>query len=415
MLQAQAMDAIAAAWEALHRGDRAGAKSLAERALALWPESSDAMLLLALSEAVLVRRKELCARAVDLAASRAARSTLIPGRFGADSAGLACLRAMAALGRCEWALGDNSEALALGYEVLALDAADPLRFVPEVVSWLVEDAQLEPARGLAVMHHREGGLFGSFWPYVRALIAFAWSGADGENPERWLRQAMEMDPGTAKAILLVASRPVDAPRQVADAIGSAWNSVPGAAEWLARALEGETGPAARHGDDGLLREILRAAPNVGVPAAREIAVRLRATGWVEEAEPVVVGGLPAAELHLDTHFLFQVSLPVHHLPEDSPAGMLAAAGAAVLEKRPEGPYTRVTMAPTVRQALSAVGRVEGADAERVVQGWLRRAGYGAGLEARMLQMVDEWNGGAPRAPAALPLVGLPPGDPSRWN
>ncbi|MBW3656630.1 MAG: hypothetical protein KY444_11045, partial [Gemmatimonadetes bacterium] len=214
MLHAQAMDAIAAAWEALHRGDRAGAKSLAERALALWPESSDAMLLLALSEAVLPRRKELCARAVDLAASRAWRSTLIPGRFGADSAGLACLRAMAALGRCEWALGDNSEALALGYEVLALDAADPLRFVPEVVSWLVEDGQLEPARGLAVMHHREGGLFGSFWPYVRALIAFAWSGADGENPERWLRHALEMDPGTAKSILLVASRPVDAPRQV---------------------------------------------------------------------------------------------------------------------------------------------------------------------------------------------------------
>jgi hypothetical protein len=73
------------------------------------------------------------------------------------------------------------------------------------------------------------------------------------------------------------------------------------------------------------------------------------------------------------------------------------------------------MAPTVRQALSAVGRMEGADVERVVQGWLRRAGYGAGLEARMLQMVEEWNGGAPRAPAAFPVVGLPPGDPSRWN
>jgi hypothetical protein len=400
MLHAQAMDAIAAAWEALHRGDRAGAKSLAERALALWPESSDAMLLLALSESVLARRKELCARAVDLAASRASRSTLIPGRFGADSAGLACLRAMAALGRCEWALGDNSEALALGYEVLALDAADPLRFVPEVVSWLVEDGQLEPSRGLAVMHHREGGLFGSFWPYVRALIAFAWSGADGENPERWLRHALEMDPETAKSILLVASRPVDAPRQVADAIGSAWNSVPGAAEWLARALEGETGPAARHGDDGLLREI---------------AARLRATGWVEEAEPVVVGGLPAAELHLDTHFLYQVSLPVHHIPEESPAGMLAAVGAAVLEKRPEGPYTRVTMAPTVRQALSAVCRMEGADPERVVQGWLRRAGYGAGLEARMLAMLDEYRGTAPRPPAPLPPVALPSSDPTRWN
>jgi hypothetical protein len=58
---------------------------------------------------------------VDLAGSRA---SLIPARFGADSAGLACLRAMAALGRCEWALGDNT------------------------------------ARGLAVMHHREGGIFG---------------------------------------------------------------------------------------------------------------------------------------------------------------------------------------------------------------------------------------------------------------
>ena len=415
MLHAQAMDAIAAAWEALHRGDRPGAKSLAERALALWPESSDAMLLLGLAETVLPRRKELCARAVDLAASRASRSTLIPGRFGADSAGLACLRAMAALGRCEWAMGSNADALSLGYEVLALDAADPLRFVPEVVSWLVEDGQLEPARGLAVMHHREGGIFGSFWPYVRALIAFAWSGADGENPDRWLRHALEMDAPTAKAILGVASRPVDAPRQVADAIGSAWSSVPGAAEWLARALEGETGPAALQGDDGLVREILRATPNIGVPAAREIARRLRATGWVEEAEPVVVvGGLSAAELHLETHFLYHVSCAAPRLSDDTPAGKLAAAGAPIIAQRPEGPYTRLTLAPTVRQALLAVSRMDGADPERVVRGWLRRAGYGAGLDARMPQLVEEWKGLSPRAPV-LPRVDLPPGDPSRWN
>jgi hypothetical protein len=416
MHHAQAMDAIAAAWEALHRGDLAGARELAERALALWPESSDAMLLLGLSETVLPRRRELCARAVDLAASRAARSSLMPGRFGADSAGLACLRAMAALGRCEWALGNNAEALALGYEVVALDAADPLRFVPEVVSWLVEDGQLEPARGLAVMHHREGGLWGSFWPYARALIAFAWSGADGESPDRWLRHALELDPATGRALLGAAARSVDAPRAVAEALGSAWSAVPGAAEWLAGALEGEAAAAARHADDGLVREIVRAAPRVGVPAAREIARRLRATGWVEEADPVlVVGGLSAAELHLDTYFLFHASLDTPKPRDDSPAGLLMAAGAPLLAQRSEGPYTRLTLAPTVRQALAAVARIKDAEPERLVQGWLRRAGYGAGLEARFAQLAEEWRSTAGRPPAALPLFGPPPRDPSRWN
>jgi len=192
--------------------------------------------------------------------------------------------------------------------------------------------------------------------------------------------------------------------------------VPGAAEWLARALDGETGSAALHGDDGLLREILRAAPNVGVPGARDIARRLRETGWVEEAEPVVmVGGLDAAELHLDTHFLFHASLAVPHPMDGTPAGMLAATGAPLLSQRVEGAYSRLTLAPTVRQALTALSRMDGVEPVRVVQGWLRRAGYGAGLEPRMLQLVDEWQRAAPRPSAALAGVPLPSGDPSRWN
>lgn len=173
------MALIAKGWHAIDHNDVAAARSFGEKALAVWPESSDATLLIGHAEPDPLARHKIYARAVELAAARVADSTACVGRYGEDPAGVAVLRALGAYARSQWSGQIDGDAFSLAHELLALDPNDPTAFARELISWLVQDGELEQAHVLVCKYEQRGRRYTEFWPYIRALIAFAWIGHGG--------------------------------------------------------------------------------------------------------------------------------------------------------------------------------------------------------------------------------------------
>jgi tetratricopeptide (TPR) repeat protein len=236
-----AMEAVAAGWEAIDRGDE-NAEEFALRALRHWPNCADAYTLLGVAAGM---QLEVALPLFTLGVMAGAEALgpdgfeRYAGRFWKEPITRPFMGALGFLARANRDAGAADAAAAHFLEMLNLNPDDEQGARYDLLALALQIGMLEPAGKILEAYADDDS---SFFAYGKALYAFLSTG-DSDAARLALRRAKETNPNFAAYMLGTKEPPAELPELdeagsegeavlMLDLLGPSWLAAKGALEWL---------------------------------------------------------------------------------------------------------------------------------------------------------------------------------------